>query len=192
MAKRRDRRLELIDLIAAVLAAGEPTYFAFEGTCRHGLRSMLCLEGHRWARADFTAEQIVAAALELIGAKRPTWQEGQPDYANAEPRTFCTNPSCRKVLSDANRHRRFCSALCKRRFNDIKWAMLNKEAHAAKVAAQRLRKRAQAEPRPCEYCKDPFQPYDYNPRKPQRYCSQGCKAMAQRRKPRKRPQQDVP
>ena len=43
----RERRRALIDLAAGVLRFGEPTLFALEATCRHGLRSNLCLQSFR-------------------------------------------------------------------------------------------------------------------------------------------------
>src|SRR5690606_9768308 len=35
----KDRRAHMVRVVAAVLATGEPTYFAFEATCRHAIRS---------------------------------------------------------------------------------------------------------------------------------------------------------
>lgn len=74
------RRKALVDRCAVILRAGEPTCFAFEANCRHSLRAGLCLNGWSWARADTEAAEIVAEALRRIGARRPTWREGQPRY----------------------------------------------------------------------------------------------------------------
>jgi len=109
----KDRRRHLVDAIAAILKAGDPTPFSFEATCRHGLRARLCLEGWNWQDADITAADIVARALMQIGAKRPTWAEGQPEYvqlgAGAQiERTRCIR--CHGKLPEG--HYKFCSHLC--------------------------------------------------------------------------------
>lgn len=73
-------RRKLIDQTAAIMRRGEPSVFAFEGFMRHGLRSGLCLRGWSWADADDLAADVVRSALHQIGAKRPTYQQGQPEW----------------------------------------------------------------------------------------------------------------
>jgi hypothetical protein len=108
----KDRRAHIVRVIAAILVAGEPTKFAFEATCRHAVRSRLCLAGWRWSDADDMAADIVAMALRRIGAQRPTWQQGQPEWAQEgfAPilRTRCVR--CRSPLPEG--HLKFCSQLC--------------------------------------------------------------------------------
>ena len=67
-----DRRQHLVGEVATICRGGQPTPFAYEGACRHGLRRGFCLDGVAWAKADATAAEIVAAALRQ-SAKRPTW-----------------------------------------------------------------------------------------------------------------------
>lgn len=108
----KDRRRHLVATVANILEAGEPTKFAFEASCRHGIRSSLCAHGWRWAEADAIAADIVATALRSIGAQRPTWQQGQPEWTQEgfapTLRTRCIR--CHKPLEGIQR--RFCSALC--------------------------------------------------------------------------------
>lgn len=84
--KRRERkasqvyRRKLIDQTAAIMRRGEPSVFAFEGFMRHGLRSGLCLRGWSWADADELASDVVRSALHQLGAKRPTYQQAQPEW----------------------------------------------------------------------------------------------------------------
>lgn len=109
----KDRRKHLMEKVAAILKAGDPTPFAFEATCRHALRSRLCLAGWGWADADAVANDIVQVALLRIGAKRPSWAEGQPEYAQNGAgaqieRTRCIR--CRSKLPEG--HHKFCSDLC--------------------------------------------------------------------------------
>jgi hypothetical protein len=76
----KDRRAHIERVVAMILARGEPTQFAYEATCRHAVRSRLCLAGWRWTDADEVAAGVVAAALKRIGAQRPTWKQGQHEW----------------------------------------------------------------------------------------------------------------
>jgi endogenous inhibitor of DNA gyrase (YacG/DUF329 family) len=53
-----------------------------EGPLRAGFRARLCLSGWQWADADSAADAVVQHALRQLGcAERPTWEMGQPDFA---------------------------------------------------------------------------------------------------------------
>lgn len=114
----KDRRQHLVGVVARLLERGEPTKFALEAPCRHGLRSALCLQGWPWAPADAIAADIVAAALRRIGAVRPTWREGQLWYtaegATAIGRTRCI--WCHRPLPE--NHSKYCSTRCKTSYYD--------------------------------------------------------------------------
>lgn len=105
-------RRRLIDQAAAIMRRGEPSAFAFEGFMRHGLRAGLCLRGWSWADADDMAADIVRSALHQIGAKRPTYQQGQPEWTQDGiiliQRERCVR--CGGSLSEFQR--KFCSRLC--------------------------------------------------------------------------------
>lgn len=119
-AKRRklpkDRRDYLAGLVAAIirkgLEKGEASKFWFEAKARHGIRARLCLQGWPWGEADEAAEDVVDLALRLVGAKRPSWQEGQPEYTQYGvsfiERTRCVR--CGGKLPQG--HRKFCSQRC--------------------------------------------------------------------------------
>lgn len=112
-ALNRERRRHLVSTVAEILKGGDPTPFAFEASCRHGIRSRLCLDGWKWAEADGTAGEIVAEALRLIGARRPPWAEGQPEWTQNGAgalieRTRCIN--CHGPLPAD--HTKFCGQLC--------------------------------------------------------------------------------
>lgn len=108
-----DLRHRLVDSVAPILKRGEPTIFAFEGAIRAAIRSRLCIRGWDWQDADFAAAGVVGAALNVIGAQRPTWQEGQPDWVNDAgakiDRVSCAH--CGRTLPEG--HWKFCSELCK-------------------------------------------------------------------------------
>lgn len=108
----RDRRAHIVRIVAGILAMAEPTKFTFEATCRHALRSRLCLAGWRWADADDAAAGIVSDALRSVGAQRPTWKEGQPEWTqdghSPIERTACVR--CRKRLPEGRK--KFCCQLC--------------------------------------------------------------------------------
>ena len=113
----QDKRRHLVGTVATILKTGEPTRFALEAACRHSLRSALCLKGVQWAQADAIAADIVAAALRQIGAVRPTWQQGQPEWAqdghNPVERERCRQCSGKLPDDDYSGRRVFCSSTCR-------------------------------------------------------------------------------
>jgi hypothetical protein len=114
------RRLRLVGNLARLMRQAHetgavPTCFGLEGTLRAGLRSRLCLMGSPWRRADVLAMVAVRDALWSLRARRPTWVQGQPDYAMPaaiEP-TRCIN--CGHRLPEG--HRSFCGKRCSTAFN---------------------------------------------------------------------------
>lgn len=124
----RDRRRHLVDSVAAIvrhgIEAGQPSRFWCEGLCRHDLRAVLCLEGWGWSDADAAAADVVTAALNQAGARRPSWKEGQPEHTQEGfspiERTRCA--TCSGRLPEG--HRLFCSPTCfevKRHDRRHKW-----------------------------------------------------------------------
>ncbi|MFZ5693299.1 MAG: hypothetical protein ACOY5F_18865 [Pseudomonadota bacterium] len=154
----KHRRDAIRDKVAAILKTCEPTAFAGEGPCRAGIRASLCMAGWRWADADFAAADIVLSALNLIGARRPTWQQGQPEWTQdgALPieRENCIR--CRKPLPEG--HRLFCSHICSSAHNGARRRLEKREEiNAAWRAARAAWSAAQPE-RNCERCGAPYQP----------------------------------
>ncbi|OYW60375.1 MAG: hypothetical protein B7Z40_20110 [Bosea sp. 12-68-7] len=105
-------RRALIEQTIAIMRKGEPSVFAFEGFMRHGIRSGLCLRGWSWREADDVAADVVGTALARLGAKRPTWQQAQPEWTQEGvlliDRERCVN--CGWQLPDG--HRKYCSSRC--------------------------------------------------------------------------------
>lgn len=166
----RARREFLRDRVADIMRAGDPTPFALEASCRHGIRSGLVLDGWRWAAADATAAEIVASALAIIGATRPTWMQGQPEYTQdgALPieREHCIR--CGKPLPEG--HWRFCSSVCATAYNGARYQREHREEIYARVAARKAAWSAAQPERACEGCGTRFRP-----RTPgQRFCSARC------------------
>jgi hypothetical protein len=109
----QDKKRFIISRLSEVLKAGEPSHFAFEGVCRTGIRRGLVLKGWSWNQADAMAAELVNKALNIIGAKRPTWLEGQLDWtlnsnAIAIKREACI--VCKKPLPKGRT--KFCSDRC--------------------------------------------------------------------------------
>ncbi len=106
-------RLILISREAHV-AGITATIMGLEGPLIHAVRSTLCLWGWRFRTADELARAAMAEALQRVLAKRPSWNEGQPDWAISEglliERKRCVR--CHKKLPDG--HKKYCSRLCAR------------------------------------------------------------------------------
>ena len=104
-------RKRRIAAITAILRRYEASPFEHESACIAGLRSGLCLLGWSWREADREARETVAEGLRRIGARRPPWAWGQPDYAHGTDfieRTRCAR--CGGPLPAERR--RYCSDLC--------------------------------------------------------------------------------
>lgn len=114
-----------------------PTVFGLEGPLRHALREAFCSQGWRWSDADDTARHLVETALFSLGAMRPSWNEGQPEWSIESgtliERTRCAR--CHAPLPEG-RHK-FCSRLCSTTYNswlsDMRQA---DESNVMKIAAR--------------------------------------------------------
>ena len=113
----KDKQKHIRERIADMMREAEPTPFVMEGPCRAGIRSSLCLQGWPWVQADQVAAQIVTAALNSIGARRPNWYEGQPEWTQpgAVPLEYDRCRRCHGPIPD-NR-RMFCCYECKQWFH---------------------------------------------------------------------------
>ncbi|WP_206453869.1 hypothetical protein [Aurantimonas marina] len=163
----RDRRRRLVENTIEILKTGQPTPFTYEAACRHGLRSAFCSDGWTWRDADATALDIVATALRFIGAKRPTWMEGQPEHTQEGfspiERTRCVRCGGNMPDDDLQNgwERRYCSNMC-RSSDRLKWERVSGERRTqaeywAAMAVTGEAKKLQRE-RPCQWCGTPFIP----------------------------------
>lgn len=121
-ANRRERRRlraereALVNALVAILReqreAGAPGWFSLEGVAVAVLRSDLCLRGASWPMADWAARDVVGEALARVGARRPSWQEGQPEFTQGgiirDLRTQCAE--CGAPLPEG--YKVFCSKRC--------------------------------------------------------------------------------
>lgn len=86
--------------------------WGLEGPFRAAIRSDLCLQLWAWPHADAIAKEALDDAFRFLGAVRPTWYEGQPEWAieagTLIERTRCAR--CHKPLPEG--HHKFCSRLC--------------------------------------------------------------------------------
>jgi hypothetical protein len=165
-----------IEKTVAILRRWKLSPFEHEADVRHGLRSGLCLNGTAWSVADAEAAWIVGEALNKIGAKRPSYLEGQRRYVI--PREDCA--WCGGPVSDdftpGGHSTRFCSGECARAawlYWDVETTHSASEAYHA---AMRVMRQAEHQPRPCAHCTKPFRPMFG----PEIYCSRECAAMASR------------
>ena len=184
-AKRlnRARKDAVRDRIAEMMRAAEPTQFSLEGPCRAGIRSSLCLQGWKWADADAAANEIVSAALNISGAKRPSWQEGQPEWTQPGalpiPREWCAR--CGKRLPDENRM--WCGEVCaKAARNERDQGRLDEEGRARRRASRSAsdsKWQANQKEQECEGCGLIFRPKS---RRGQRFCRIECCGIKRRSK----------
>ncbi|RCW86619.1 hypothetical protein [Paracoccus lutimaris] len=121
----------LVKELAAVIrlafeAGATASLFGLEGPLRAGIRADLCRQGWRWIGADDMAREILAEAFRRVNAVRPSWEEGQQEWAihagTLIERTRCVR--CHKPLPEG--HFKFCSNTCgashHQRMATRKWA----------------------------------------------------------------------
>lgn len=183
LAKASDRRKKLgrgryyalVDSVVSVLKTGVWSKFEFEGACRSGIRSRLCSEGWRWFDADSCALAIVGEALGIIGAVRPTWNEGQPDHVHEDlvQRTRCAHCGTRIPDEREGRLTKYCSDNCRStakivrdRIHGERVSMAEHLARCAAQSAQTLADRSKH----CGHCGSFFFTKDPN----RKHCSKRC------------------
>ncbi|MBB4064733.1 endogenous inhibitor of DNA gyrase (YacG/DUF329 family) [Gellertiella hungarica] len=158
-----------------ILGAGTFSKFEHEGACRSGLRSALCSDGWGWSDADIIAAGITAAALKAIGAVRPTWQEGQPEYAldgiKVVERVFCKGCGVKIPEQDSERPRDYCEPRCVQAHHGRMAAIFGRQRTRMELIAAWVAKRENFSPSEstCERCGKMFPVKNsYRERK---YCS---------------------
>ena len=184
------RRAALVGTVAAILDQGQPTRFAYEGACRHGVRGAFILSGGwPWQAADAAAAEIIESAFKRLGVSRPTWLQGQPEYVEVVDGDHMACLRCGKSLeglpAPTGRVRKYCSKQClaahnvyvNRRYGE----RLSRAEWAAKVAAE-TEARAAARTRTCPTCGGAFTVKTRN--HPKQFCSSKCYGAAKRGKAR--------
>ena len=142
--------------------------FENEGSTVAGFRSALCINGHPWTSSDREAHAIVAEALSILGAERPTWLQGQRHYS--EPRENCKWCSCE--LEPGDQISGFCSEE-HARFALTHWGFETKNRTDANYfLVQRAARRLSQESRKCACCGKKFKPPDKS--YDQKFCSREC------------------
>ncbi|MDB6179559.1 hypothetical protein PAF17_18980 [Paracoccus sp. Z330] len=93
-------------------AGATASLFGLEGPLRHGIRADLCLQGWPWTKADLMAREMLEDAFRVARAVRPSWEEGQQEWAihagTLIERTRCVR--CHGPLPEG--HYKFCSNNC--------------------------------------------------------------------------------
>lgn len=173
---RSDRRAALRGKIAAIMARAEPTPFAAEGSCLAGIRSALCLQGWRWSAAQEEAAEIVRGALRIVGAKRPDWKQGQPEWTQDGVFQLqyerCRN--CLKPVPEG--HFKFCCKTCSTVYShrlSYRWHSEEESLRRKALrAAEAVSRRNARKPITCAYCGKDFKPT--KTKTVQKYCSREC------------------
>lgn len=153
--------------------------FENEAACVIGIRSALCLHGFSWAASDFEATAVVAEGLRLLGAKRPTWEQGQPEYSVASENCRSCAGALPDRAPDGARARHFCSADCARFFLSNRQQKHSRIHDAVRASAHVLVYSAKISARECAHCEKVFKPNSET--KQQKYCSPSCYRQGSKR-----------
>lgn len=166
----KDKQKHIRERITDMMREAEPTPFAMEGPCRAGIRASLCLQSWPWQLADQVAGQIVTAALNMAGAKRPNWYEGQPEWTQPGVHRiqFDRCRRCHVPLPDG--HFQFCSKVCGAAWHVDRTRQARSDELNAMARAKRAAWSDKQPEQECEHCKVHFRPRFPN----QRFCRQTC------------------
>jgi predicted nucleic acid-binding Zn ribbon protein len=166
-------RHERVRKVADVLKEYRASPFQFEGACHHAIRSQLCLNGWDFHDADKEAHKLVQAALDLIGARRPSWEQGQPEWTQqgvrADEPLHCKR--CGRTLPEG--HKLWCSSMCYSASRVSRMTREEKERKRIATEASHAAWRAKQPSRSCEECGGAFKPNKPSD-KHQRFCSRKC------------------
>lgn len=165
---RGDKRRHVINMVMNVLRDWRQSPFEFEGAARAGLRSGLCLQGYNWRQADDAAAEIVAEALLLLGAVRPTWEQGQREYV--EPRENCA--WCGGPRDPFQRSARFCSPDCAKSAALTRGYEGKARDDRARALMLALARRTKNQKRTCLHCHASFYPESNS--SSMKFCSHTC------------------
>lgn len=178
------RRDSMVAAVAKILGASYSSKFEYEGACRHGLRSAFCLQGETWAKADARAAEIVAEALRRNGAsERPSWWQGQPEYADTDTsRGWCARHDCGRPIpmdrGSSNGHAvKFCSEFCQQLTHSRRQKQHGVQQSLAEylaACAAQSKRTAEARARDCKHCGRHFLTRDAT----RLYCSHCCYSAA--------------
>lgn len=163
------QREHVISEVETLLRQWKQSKFEFEGTCRHGLREALCLRGYRWQVSDIEAEGIVLEALSRIGAKRPSWSEGQTQYTDA--RENCIRCGADIRPDDYGPKTKFCSTECASSFHQRLVLQDEKVSTGIGRIARDTVWKAKRPKAKCEHCEAEFVPSGHSDG---RFCSHHC------------------
>lgn len=146
-----------IERAAELLATATLSKFEHEAACRYGLRLGLINRGAAWDDADVESASIVNAALDKIGATRPTFLQGQREFTT--PPENCQR--CGRELDDEARgnYRRYCSDTCRNAARAYAADFYRVTEDLARASARYVVAKDTAPERPCEICGKPFRAF---------------------------------
>ena len=165
-----DARSAAIGRIVNALLHWKASPFELEAETLVSVRSALCSHGYGWARSDFEARALVTESLALLGAQRPSWEEGQREHAVArEDCRWCAMPVPPELTLGKFEHC-FCSAKCAR--NTLRFQSFSERSYSDALyeAAHRTLQRLRNPIQNCRQCKRPFHPIFAH----HVFCSQTC------------------
>lgn len=149
-----EKRKHVVHQVMDLLKDWRFSKFENEGPARAGLRSAFCLNGYGWGMSDHEAEALISESLRTIGAKRPTWEEGQWHYTLSPDQCVW----CMGEIEDADRARgfRFCSAMCASSANEYRNYRHKRSFDAVAKNAWLVIKTDEAPEKRCQHCQAPF------------------------------------
>lgn len=141
--------------------------FEGEGATIEGIRSA-CLEGYDWHRSNAEAVALVAEAFRILGAVRPTWEQGQREYSiPVEYCNWCYSPMPEGIRA------RFCTVECAHAAIQHRNHHDSYRRSSIGASAYYIIKRNEQPARACKHCGAPFHPSSRDTV----FCSHKCRGL---------------
>ncbi|GMB83410.1 hypothetical protein NN6n1_41930 [Shinella zoogloeoides] len=169
-----DRRKHVIHEVMDILKDWRFSEFEHEASCRHGLRMAFCLEAQGWSAADSEACKIVATALTAIGAKRPSWDQGQREHTTSPDDCLWCGRSLPEDQITGGRRSRFCDGICARAHLTYRDFETTRSAARSHRQAYEVIARERRPEKCCEHCGTQYRPHSRRGAEDQRFCSKAC------------------
>lgn len=169
-----DKRQQALVDTRRILENWRSSPFEFEGPAVAGVRSGLCLDGTPWAVSDIVAHDLVAETLRDMGARRPTWEEGQPGAVDELVRCLWCSRELPPENTLGHRKMRYCDEVCAKSAFEHKAFERRSGADRAYAQARAIVQRSKRPPRECAECGKEFRPSSEY--RDQKSCSESCAA----------------
>lgn len=178
-------REQVVNRIIDIMNDWRFSPFENEGAVRQSLRATLCLRGHSWQASDTESAMLINEAFNIMGAKRPSFDEAQREYTiPSDNCAWCWGFIANDGLTAYGRRGRYCSVECAKAAKLARDGEWNERQSATARTAALVIGRQKFQKIKCLNCQKDFLPYRMDSRG-RKFCSFECAGSYRREIPEK-------